>query len=100
MIVEILPEAEKDLELAFDYYQAKRFGLGDDMLDEFRAGIDRILEYPRAWQAMDRVYRRYRLHRFPYGIIYRLDSAADRVIIVAIMHLSRQPRLWRQRRSK
>lgn len=97
MIAEILAQAEDDLETIFDYYQAQRHGLGDEMLSEFRAGVSRILEYPGAWQQMDKTYRRYRLHRFPYGIIYRLDSAKDRVKIVAVMHLSRRPGLWRRR---
>jgi plasmid stabilization system protein ParE len=95
MTAVILPAAEEELETIFDYYQSQRHGLGHELLDEFRVGVTRILDYPGAWQRMDRTYRRYRLHRFPYGIIYRRDKTRDRIMIVALMHLSRRPGQWR-----
>jgi len=97
MTAGMLPEAEEDLERAFDHYERSRAGLGSDMVDEFRRGVQRILEHPNAWHPMDETYRRYRLHRFPYGIIYRIDAAANVVMIVAVMHLSRKPDEWRSR---
>jgi plasmid stabilization system protein ParE len=100
MVAVILSEAEEELETAFDYYPVKRDGLGTQLLEEFSAGMERILEYPRAWQRMDNTYRRYRLHRFPYGIIYRLDMRTTQVVVVALMHLSRRPGLWRNRRAQ
>jgi len=89
----ILGVAEDDLDRAFDYYESQRRGLGVEMVEEFRRGVERILEYPRAWQALDTKYRRCRLHRFPYGIVYRTDMAADHITIVAVMHLSQKPGL-------
>lgn len=93
----ILAEGERDLERAFDYYEARRRGLGHEMIEEFRRGVDRILDFPMAWQRLDDVYRRYRLHRFPYGIVYRVDTIVDQVVIVCLMHLSQRPDWWRGR---
>jgi plasmid stabilization system protein ParE len=39
--------------------------------------------------------RRALLKRFPFGIFFRLRS--NRIRIVAVMHLSRDPKRWRQR---
>jgi plasmid stabilization system protein ParE len=97
MTAAILDEAEDDLEQAFDYYEAERKGLGGGMVIEFRRGLERILEFPEAWQRLDEIYRRYRLKRFPYGMVYRIDRAANQIIIVAIPHLSREPGWWRGR---
>jgi hypothetical protein len=36
--------------------------------------------------------RRRRLGRFPYGVIYGLDS--DTLVVVAVAHLHRRPRYW------
>jgi plasmid stabilization system protein ParE len=93
----ILDEAEADLASAFDFYQNRKQGLGLEFLHEFRLGIDRILEYPNAWQRLDSTYRRYRLHRFPYGVVYRVDAKAQCAVVVAVMHLSRRPDWWRTR---
>ena len=60
----IVADAEVDLENAFDYYELQRQGLGLGFITEFRRGLDRILEYPEGWQALDGTVRRYQLHRF------------------------------------
>lgn len=94
MTVTMLSEAEEDLERAYRHYERVRPGLGDAMLDRFRRGVKRIILHPDAWQPMDATYRRYRLHRFPYGIVYRLDRVSN---TVAVMHLSQKPDSWRSR---
>jgi plasmid stabilization system protein ParE len=94
---DMLDPAGVDLERAFDYYQQRRNGLGIELVGEFRRAVDLVLAHPRAWQPLDDIYRRCRLHRFPYGVIYRIDEAADKVVIVAVMHLSEQPDAWRAR---
>jgi plasmid stabilization system protein ParE len=96
----ILTEAEVDLETAFDEYQMRLTGLGHELVYEFRRGVDRILEYPNAWQSLSHVYRRYRLHRFPYGIVYRHAPETNEIIIVAVMHLSQKPGFWERREGR
>ena len=96
MTTVLFEPAETDLEQAFDHYQGIRAGLGAAFIQEFRRA-DRILAHPRAWQALDSTYRRCRLHRFPYGIIYRIDDQAQEIVIVAVMHLSRNPAARRRR---
>lgn len=93
----ILPEAEDDLERVFDYYQAQRRGLGFEMVEEFGRGVECILEHPDVWHPLDATYRRYRLHRFPYGIVYRSDAGTAQIVIVAVMHLSQKPGWWKAR---
>ena len=93
----ILDEAEVDLERAFDHYEGHRAGLGVEMLEEYRRGVERILEYPNAWGIFGEIYRRYRIHRFPYGIVYRVDLVADQAVIVAVMHLAEGPDKWQAR---
>jgi plasmid stabilization system protein ParE len=93
----ILEEAEADLERAFDHYQERRVGLGVDLVEEFRRALDLIIRHPNAWQPLDETYRRCRLHRFPFGIVYRIDPTANQIVIVAVMHLSERPVTWRSR---
>jgi mRNA-degrading endonuclease RelE of RelBE toxin-antitoxin system len=97
VIARILDEAEGELEAAFNHYEDLRAGLGDVLLDEFRGALHRIIRHPGAWQRLDDRHRQFRLHRLPYGIIYRVDVAANKVLIVAVTHLSRAPGWWRGR---
>jgi toxin ParE1/3/4 len=88
---------EEDLEETFNYYESLRAGLGHDFIHEFRRAVERMLEHPNAWQPLDETYRRCRLHRFPYGVVYRYEATTDEIVIIAVMHLSRQPGWWRNR---
>lgn len=100
MNVRMLGQAEDDLAEAFDYYQDARQGLGVEFIEEFRRAVDRILQFPFGWAPLDDVYRRCRLNRFPYGVIYRCDPQANQIIVVAISHLSRRPGYWRGREDR
>jgi len=48
MTVRLLDKVEGDLEGAFDFYEGHRSDLGSELLRAFRAGIDRIVEFPYA----------------------------------------------------
>ena len=97
MTVLLLPPAAEDLQEIYDYYESCRAGLGDRMLDEFRRGVEHILERPNAWQSIDDTFRQYRLKRFPYGIIYHISHSTNEIVIVTVTHLSREPGWWRDR---
>jgi len=71
--------------------------LGPTNTGKTHRAIERMLEHPNAWQPLDETYRRCRLHRFPYGVVYRYDAATEDIVIVAVMHLSPKPGWWRNR---
>jgi len=91
-------EARAELEAAVEWYEAARQGLGARFLDEFENGIRAIAAMPHAWHPLGDDLRRFRLRRFPYGIIY-LDRAeeAEEIVIIAVAHLHRRPGYWRHR---
>ena len=63
MTVVMLDLASADLTEAFEYYERQRPGLGFELVTEFRRAVDLIVRHPTAWNPLDEVYRRYRLHR-------------------------------------
>jgi plasmid stabilization system protein ParE len=97
MIVRIRDEAEADLEAAFDWYESRVPGLGQGFLDEFVAAVRAVAEAPNRWPVHPLVpdIRRYRLHRFPFSLAYRVE--ADHCMIYAIEALRRKPGYWRDR---
>jgi toxin ParE2 len=84
--------AEADLIAAVTYYDGQRPGLGDCFLDEAEAAAGRIASFPHAWHKISANTRRCRLHRFPYGLIYRVKG--DVVVVVAVAHLHSEPKQW------
>ena len=89
------PEARMEFISKIDYYESCRLGLGYDFATEVRSTIETIRRFPKAWPVLEGHIRRSMVHRFPYGIIYAEDD--DAVLILAIMHLHRDPEYWKHR---
>ena len=90
------PEAETDIEEAAIWYENQRPGLGDEFLDELRSLCKTISENPAIYPVVHRSTRRALIRRFPFGVYFRIED--EQVIVFAIIHGSRHPRRWRQRR--
>ncbi len=89
------PEADQELAAVVEYYERCNPGLGGDFLDEFERGIRLIRENPDAWPVKRKDARCCLIHRFPYGLIYKVG--AEEIVLVAVMHLKRRPFYWKDR---
>jgi plasmid stabilization system protein ParE len=91
----IAPEAELDIAEAYDWYEGRRAGLGD----EFRRSVDACLESirrrPEMYLSSTRAIVAPMIRRFPYAMFYEQSEAT--VTIYAVFHTSRDPDKWRQR---
>jgi plasmid stabilization system protein ParE len=97
MTLQILEEAQLDLEAAVDYYNEESPGLGYEFADEIYRTFDRIAGNPEAWHPVSKRTRRCLTHRFPYAVIFRMRDAG--VLVIAVMHLRRHPDFWKKRVS-
>jgi len=80
---------------AVAHYNGLLPGLGAEFALEVRNGLGRIEQYPKAWQRLGRRARRYRLSRFPYGLVYA--PLRSEILVLAVMHLHRKPDYWKER---
>lgn len=92
MKIDFLDLTRRELDDAFDWYEAQVPGLGYDFLSEVDRAVGRILAYPQSAAILEPGLRRVLINRFPYGMIYGLDG--DRIVIVAVAHLHREPHYW------
>jgi len=95
--VDVHPDVYAELEHSRAWYEERAAGLGTDFLLEVDRAIGTLRQTPTTWPFRDqtRGIRRYLVHRFPYGVLYRIQ---DRTIqIIAVMHLRRHPDYWRGR---
>jgi toxin ParE1/3/4 len=96
--VELLSIAEREIQEAMDYYNLQSEGLGFEFALEVIDTTKRIASYPLAWTALTSRSRRCRTKRFPYALVYQVRE--DFILIVALMHLRRDPESWKARLSK
>ncbi|QVL54247.1 MAG: type II toxin-antitoxin system RelE/ParE family toxin [Cyanobium sp. M30B3] len=91
------PDAQDELNLAINHYEDNEPGLGYQFAIEIFAAVERIKANPRLWPLLNDAVRRCLIHRFPYGVIYSFDDTQSTVLILAVMHLHRQPGCWSER---
>jgi hypothetical protein len=93
-----LTPAKAELAKAVSYYNTQSEGLGYDLAAEVKKTLERIVQYPDAWPMLSKRTRRCRTNRFPYGVVYQFRP--NTLLVVAIMHLSRNPETWKSRLKK
>ena len=66
--------------------------MGNDFLEDYRATLRRILDTPKRWRKIRGDNRKLNFHRFPYAIVFSMQT--DALYIKAVMHLHRRPFYW------
>ena len=89
------PEADAELIAAAAYYQDQQEDLGKRFLSSVEDSLARIRINPRLCPAIDGDVRRCLTRTFPFGVLFR--DRADRIEIIAVMHLRREPGYWKER---
>lgn len=91
----IQPEAETDLDNAYEYFEAHKAGLGFEFLASLTEVTELIEQAPEIYPQVHGEKRRAVLKKFKYNIIYKIKG--QEVYILAIMHSSRNPGKWQDR---
>ena len=90
------PDAAEEFYASIDYYEDCEPGLGYDFSIEVYSAMQHITDYPKAWPILEDDVRRCLTNRFPYGILYSIET--DTIFILAIMNLHRHPDYWKDRK--
>ena len=93
IIVRLLAEA--DLDEAARWYNEEHPGLSRRFLTDVDRTFARIRERPGQFPAVAGDVRRALLHTFPYAFYFR--AADETVVVIAVLHLRRNPKIWRAR---
>jgi plasmid stabilization system protein ParE len=91
-------EAQTEFDEAFDWYEARRPGLGVDFATQVRAVFDRIAANPQLHAVVFADVRKAVVQRFPYCVYYRAEAA--RVQVLAVFHNRRDPAIWQGRATQ
>jgi hypothetical protein len=95
MIARFLEPAREELAEPAAFCELRLDGLGDQFIREVQRCVGIICERPMTWPIIYQNIRRYRIDRFPYGIIYGAEGSE--ISIIAIAHLHRKPKYWLKR---
>lgn len=97
MRYEFHPEALQDYQEAVDWYARRGPALARRFITAVEDAVWRVAETPERWRIIEEDVRRCLTRVFPYGVLYTIE--AEFVLIVAVMHCSREPGYWKRRVS-
>ena len=88
--------AREEFEQAALWYERKQRGLGAQFMLEIDRAVARAAQHPDRFPIKHGVIRAVLARRFPYSVFYR--SERDRIVVLAVFHVRRDPAIWRSRR--
>jgi len=92
------PDALEEYDEAARWYAEREPAVGLRFIAAVEDAIDQILDSPTRWRVVDEDVRRCLTRVFPYGVLYTIEP--EFVLIVAVMHCSREPGYWKLRLTK
>jgi toxin ParE1/3/4 len=88
--ISVKPGAEDDIDVAYNWYEDQKEGLGDEFLKELVEYYKKLESHPTAFHKIKKTYRQVALKRFPYVIVFEILKTE--VVIYAVFHTSRSPK--------
>jgi plasmid stabilization system protein ParE len=95
MRYEFHPEALEEYRQATLWYAEREPEIALKFVASVENAVGRIVEAPTRWRLVDEDVRRCLTRIFPFGILYTIED--DFLLIVAVMHFSREPEYWKSR---
>ena len=90
MNLQYTSRAKDDIELAFEWYERQRRGLGFDFLDCVEIAVKSILENPNLYRIFYSNFRTCVIRRFPFSIFYTIEN--NEIIIHSIFDNRQDPK--------
>ena len=91
----VRPEAAREVQEAFDWYEERSEGLGLEFLRAADASLAGVQRNPSAFPKVHKEVRRALIRKFPYALFYIIEE--DRIVVVACFHAKRDPIDWLRR---
>ena len=91
--------AQRNLIEIFDWYAGESSTVLKKFIGGFYARLDELAEHPELFGLVKQRprFRKVKIRRFPYFIVFRMDDRLSKVFIAMVIHEKRNPESWLQR---
>lgn len=90
MRLQYTDRAKDDLEMAFEWYERQRRGLGFEFLDCIELSVKNIIRFPEIYQISYSNFHRCVIRRFPFSIFYTIES--NEIIVHSVFDNRQDPK--------
>lgn len=91
---------KSDVREAKEWYKNEKPGLDKDFAREVKKCILRLQQNPLGYEIKYKNIRTAFTETFPYAIHFYFDKSANQIVIIAIIHQSRNPEVSDKRKPK
>lgn len=91
------PAANQDFLDSLDWYKTQKEGLDDRFEFAVIETIEAIGNNPLRYPIRHKNIRAIILKSFPFIIFYKFEAREKQVVVLAILHQSRNPKIWEKR---
>ena len=91
--IELHPEAFKELQASYNWYEERSEGLGDRFMALVNKRLNEIAANPDRYAKHKGNYRETKVSTFPYVIVYEVLKKKQIIFISYIFHTKRSPKL-------
>lgn len=92
-----LDEVATDVHEAKTWYKDQKEGLEIEFANAIEKAIEYIVEAPKTYSVRYRKVRIAHPKRFPYNIHFYIDEPNNTVVVTAIVHSKRHPKIAKKR---
>ena len=91
------PDALAEYADAVKYYANQSSQIAQSFINSIEDVVYRVRESSTRYPEIDEDIRRCMTRKFPYAVLYSIEQ--DYILIIAVMHCSREPNYWKNRQS-
>lgn len=95
--VVLTPVAQDDFMQSLEWYSEQQVGLEERFHAAVADTIELLAKNPRLFAERRKSVRMAVLQKFPFLIFYKIEESHQRIIVLAILHQSRNPKIWLKR---
>ena len=94
--------AQLDLQNILEWYAGESIAVLQKFVDALYSRFQDLSERPESFGIVRQRprFRKLKINRFPYYVIYRLDESRNVVFIATVIHEKRKPEVWIRRLRK
>ena len=91
--LQLRDHATRELKEVYAWYEEQQTGLGEEFAKEIHEKLKKITNNPQHYKNTYKNYREALVDRFPFLIVYIVAESAKEILIIAIFHTSRNPKI-------
>jgi len=90
-------EADEDIEQAIDWYNVQNDRLGNHFYSQVKDKLEKLKVSPHLWSVRYDEIHCATVNVFPYLIHYIIEENEQKVVVLGVLHTSKNPNDWKKR---